>query len=89
MCYKILNNKVKVDEHVLIKAKKTPTRGHTMMLSKTTMSSEIRMNFFSNGVVNKWNGLKQETVTAYNIESFKEAYDREERTRKRGSITSN
>ena len=88
MCYKILNNKVTVDEHVLIKATETRTRGHSMKLTKTTMASEIRTNFFSNRVVNKWNGLRQETVTASNIESFKEAYDREERIRKRGSTTS-
>ena len=79
MCYKILNNKVTVDEHVLINATETRTRGHSMKLTKTTMASEIRTNFF---VVNKWNGLRQETVTASNIESFKEAYDREERIRK-------
>ena len=46
-----------------------------MELTKTTMASDIRTNFFSNRVVNKWNGLKQETVSANNIESFKEAYD--------------
>ena len=88
MCYKILNNKVTVDENVLIKSTETRTRGHSMKLTKTTMASEIRTNFFSNRVVNKWNGLRQETVTASNIESFKEAYDREERIRKRGSTTS-
>ena len=88
MCYKILNNKVTVDEHVLIKATETRTRGHSMKLTKTTMASEIRLNFFSNRVVNKWKGLRQETVTASNIESFKEAYDQEERIRKRGSTTS-
>ena len=88
MCYKILNNKVTVDEHVLIKATETRTRGHSMKLAKTTMASEIRKNFFSNRVVNKWNDLRQETVTASNIESFKEAYDREERIRKGGSTTS-
>ena len=90
MCYKILHNKVKVDEHVLIKATETRTRGHSMKLTKTTMASDIRTNFFSNRVVNKWNGLKQETVSTNNIESFKEAYDREERTKnKRGSTMSN
>ena len=89
MCYKILNNKVKVDEHVLIKAKETRTRGHSMKLAKTTMASDIRTKFFSNRVVNKWNGLEQETVSANNIESFKKAYDREERIRKQGSTTSN
>ena len=34
MCYKILNNKVTVDEHVLIKATETRTRGHSMKLAK-------------------------------------------------------
>ena len=88
MYYKILNNKVTVDEHVLMKATETRTRGHSMKLSKTTMASEIRKNSFSNRVVNKWNGLRQETVTASNIEAFKEAYDREELIRTRGSTTS-
>jgi len=53
MCYKILNNKVKVDEHALIMATDTRARGHSMKLTKTTMATDMRTNFFSNRVVNK------------------------------------
>ena len=40
-----------------------------MKLTKTTMASDIRTNFFSNRVVNKWNGLKQETVLGKTLNS--------------------
>ena len=88
MCYKILNNKVTVDEHVLVKATETRTRGLSMKLAKTTMVSEIRKNFLSIRVVIKCNGLRQVSVTACIIEAFKDAYDREYQISTRGSTTS-
>lgn len=52
-------------------------RGHTKKLRKERCSLLLRKNFITNRVVYRWNGLQEETVTAPNVNTFKNRLDRE------------
>ena len=45
---------------------------------------ELRRHFFSERVVNRWNSLKQATVEAAEVNSFKRLLDKERLTRIHG-----
>lgn len=47
------------------------TRGHSMTLIKHRFETKIRQQFFSERVVNRWNSLDNDTVTASSLNSFK------------------
>ena len=53
------------------------TRGHSMKLKKDQFRLNIRGHFFSLRVVNLWNALQEETVTAKNLNIFKNRLDKE------------
>ena len=57
-------------------------RRHSKTLFKKRSRLEIRKNFFSNRIVNHWNSLNEETVSATSVISFKNAYDKLMRERK-------
>ena len=52
------------------------TRGHNLKLVKVGCKYEIRKNFFSQRVVNAWNGLSQDVVDAITVNSFKNRLDK-------------
>ena len=47
------------------------TRGHSMTLVKHRFETKIRQQFFSERVINRWNSLDNDTVTASSLNSFK------------------
>ena len=47
------------------------TRGHPLKLKKRRCNTELRQHFFSERVLNRWNGLDCEIVLAPSVESFK------------------
>ena len=51
-------------------------RRHSQTLFKQRSRQEIGKNFFSNRVVNNWNSLNEESVTAGSVNSFKNKYDK-------------
>ena len=51
------------------------TRGHSMKLVKERFRLDIRKHFFSQRVVNRWNGLSEEVVSAGTVEAFKRRLD--------------
>ena len=51
------------------------TRGHRMKLEKNRSKSNIRKYFFSQRVVNEWNGLPESVIEAESVNSFKNRYD--------------
>ena len=51
------------------------TRGHNMKLFKSHTRLNIRTNFFTQRIINSWNGLPQEVVSAHTIASFKSMLD--------------
>ena len=51
-------------------------RGHSLKLTKKRYKLKVRGNFFSNRVVNSWNSLPNEVVTATSVNSFKNRLDK-------------
>ena len=47
------------------------TRGHSLKLMKHRSRLDLRKYFFSERVVNRWNELDEETVTATTVNMFK------------------
>jgi len=56
------------------------TRGHTAKIKKNRCRTDLRKHFFSERVVNRWNSLKQETIEATDINTFKRFLDKERET---------
>ena len=52
------------------------TRGNSMKLTKTRSRLNIRGNYFSKRVVNLWNSLPEEVITAPSVDAFKGRLDR-------------
>ena len=52
------------------------TRGHSLKLSKRGCRLDVRKNFFSFRVVNPWNALPEEVVSAPSLNSFKARLDK-------------
>ena len=46
-------------------------QGHSLKLQKPSVRINIRKYFFSNRVVDSWNGLPEEIVTASSLDAFK------------------
>jgi len=47
------------------------TSGHSFKLVKHRCNCEVRRHFFSERVVNRWNVLDQDTVSAKSVNGFK------------------
>lgn len=70
--YKILNDIDIVDRDKLFKlATYRQTRGHPFKLYKERSRLNIRMNCFSNRVINTWNELPNNVVMAPSVNAFK------------------
>jgi len=55
------------------------TRGHSLKLLKKRSNGELRRNFFSQRVVDVWNGLPQYVVDADSVNCFKNRLDKFDR----------
>ena len=53
------------------------TRGHSLKLSMQHSTSRHRSHFFSQRIINMWNQLSEETVSATSIDMFNSHLDRE------------
>ncbi len=52
------------------------TRGHSLTLIKHSFTTVIRQHFFSERVINRWNELDDDTVTATSLNCFKTGRDK-------------
>nr|XP_054765151.1 uncharacterized protein LOC129271925 [Lytechinus pictus] len=52
------------------------TRGHSLKLSKPRCLTKIRQDVFSQRIINDWNSLPEEVVTAQTVNSFKIRLDK-------------
>jgi len=50
-------------------------------LKKHRCNTELRRHFFSERIINRWNKLRQEMISATSINSFKQHLDKERLTR--------
>jgi len=55
----------------------TRLRGHSYKITKFITRKRQYQHFFTNRIVNKWNGLSQDTVSSKSINIFKNNIDRE------------
>jgi len=69
--YKILHHKYKLNPDSLFIRPNRDLRGHEFKLHRETVNTDIRKNFFTNRVIDKWNNLPAETVAAPREETFK------------------
>jgi hypothetical protein len=75
--YKYLRDVYKVDSSSLLPlTAETKTRGHGFKLLKRHCRSELRSDFFSMRVVNLWNSLPDNVVTAPTLNTFKNRIDK-------------
>jgi len=49
----------------------TTTRGHSLKLAKRRVTTDLRLHFFSEGVINIWNSLDEKTVKSSSLNVFK------------------
>ena len=75
--FKILSKLDDTDPDLFFeRSRTTHLRGHSMKLFKKRSSTTARRNFFSQRVVDDWNGLPEEVVEATSVDSFKRRLDK-------------
>ena len=75
--FKLLNGFERVDASKFITLSKSANlMGHKYKLAKFRSRLEIRKHYFSNRVVDAWNALPENVVTAETVNSFKSRLDR-------------
>ena len=71
--YKFMNDRYKTPPSTFFQIPpREGLRGHSLKLYKQKTRTEVAKNFFSNRVVNEWNSLTQEIISAPSIATFKE-----------------
>jgi len=75
---KLLTGKEKIDYTQFFNFTNAPysLRGHEKKLANDRSRLDIRKHFFSQRVVNGWNGLPADVIDLTSVNSFKNAYDR-------------
>ena len=76
LTYKLQNEKSAIFGSNL-SASQQNTRGHSKKIPKSSSRSKTRQTFFSRRVINHWNKMKNSTVSAPSIQSFKNQLDKE------------
>ena len=79
--YKILSGKEKLNERSLFQRSTFKGRYHSMKLYKEYSRLNLRKNWFSQRVVQKWNSLTKDEVEAKKTSDFKAQYDKLEASR--------
>ena len=88
LTYRLLKGEEGIDfrKFFTLDKKTYDTRGHSKKLEKPTVRLDTRKYFFSCRVVDKWNELTEEEVTAKNTHMFKKLYDENEKRRQEGRL---
>ena len=66
-----LNNIDKTSKEIITRCDATGTRGNCLKLYKKRFNHDVKKHSFSNRVVNLWNSLTDDIVTAPSLNSFK------------------
>ena len=74
--YKIITGKLDVRREKFFNLKRTTTRGHQLKIEKKRVVHQARLRFFSQRVVNDWNKLPSEIVSAETTQTFKAKLDK-------------
>lgn len=73
--YQVLHSQLELSANILERERTHRTRGHPLKLVKPTAISRIRRNSFAVRVINDWNSLPTNVVTAPSTGSFKARLD--------------
>jgi len=73
--YKLVTKKYDLSKELLHPATYKSTRGNTLKLEKTRSITQTRQNFFTQRVINTWNALPEEVVSASSTNVFKNRID--------------
>ena len=69
--FKLLNNIDKTSKEIITRRDAAGTRGNCLKLYKKRFNHDVKKHSFSNRVVNLWNSLTDDIVTAPSLNSFK------------------
>ncbi|KAK3099403.1 hypothetical protein FSP39_003853 [Pinctada imbricata] len=69
--YKYINNLDEMSKPLFVKSQENRTRGNSQKLVKSHCRLDVRKNCFTNRVINIWNSLPDNVVTANTLNSFK------------------
>ena len=76
--FRILKNMDDLDTHHFFQLDtQRVTRGHSLKLLKPRASTTLRLNSFSNRVINPWNSLSEEVISTDSLNSFKDRLENE------------
>ena len=75
LAHKIFSGKVKLDPQKIFGMTTKTLRGHPYRLRKKQITTTLSYNTFSNRIVQDWNRLPKEIVTAQNSQIFKSRID--------------
>ena len=86
LTYRLLHGKEGIDfkKFFSLAENEHNTRGHSLKITKPASRLDPRKYFFSSRVVDKWNELTEEEVTAKSTHMFKKLYDENEKRRQEG-----
>ncbi len=73
--YKFTHDIWDVEDSLLTPSHEVGTRGHEHKLFKQRFETNTRGHFFSNRVIDLWNSLPHDVVTAPDVDSFKNRLD--------------
>jgi hypothetical protein len=74
--FKILKGYEGVEEQLFFSRHISNTRGHTMKLHKDRVNRDVLKYSFANRVIEQWNRLPEEVVSANGINTFKNKLDK-------------
>jgi hypothetical protein len=75
-CYKYVNNLYDAKLNSLdLEESRYNIRGHGKRLKKVRAYDKVRVNFFSNRIVNEWNSLPEHVIEANTLNTFKNRLD--------------
>ena len=80
--YKIITNKESVNPNKFFQMKRVRTGDRVKTLKVKSFKRYKRSHYFTHRVINRWNKLSHEEVTAEKTSNFKKMYDKMERERK-------
>ena len=69
--YKLINGHYKTDYQTFFSISQRPLRGHRLKLKKSHCRTDTRKFWFGNRIIDQWNSLPEEVVTAPSLDSFK------------------
>ena len=76
LVYKLLNGFTQSDWRQFFRRNINNTRGHKDKLYKPAVKTNLKLNSFSNRIINEWNKLPEEVIKSSDLNQFKRTFDK-------------